>query len=238
MTDVFTLLSFPKSRAFSSYGSPYIEVSTQESHSPPRKTPRLDRDLDSASASRSRGHVIKQEDESAGPIVITISGLQSTSIGQIPAKFDPFIPSCLVHSQATHVYDKEFALVKRSIRLLLTNNSHEKLPGTYERIFNACRTVVSVAQKGEGLYENLKIEVERCNNELARVLKGDTRNGVEWLVALVEASEWYEKRVVSHPLVHGMICVDVECKEYTRVVACIPGSGIHAREGRFIEYSV
>ncbi|KAJ3485804.1 hypothetical protein NLI96_g4680 [Meripilus lineatus] len=195
MTDVFTLLSFPKSRAFSSYGSPYIEVSTQESHSPPRKTPRLDRDLDSASASRSRGHVIKQEDESAGPIVITISGLQSTSIGQIPAKFDPFIPSCLVHSQATHVYDKEFALVKRSIRLLLTNNSHEKLPGTYERIFNACRTVVSVAQKGEGLYENLKIEVERCNNELARVLKGDTRNGVEWLVALVEASEWYEKRV-------------------------------------------
>lgn len=81
MTDVFTLLSFPESNAFSAYRSPRLEVDTTESHSPPRKTPRLDSDLDSASASRSRGNpVVKQEsgtNDKAGPITITITGVPS-----------------------------------------------------------------------------------------------------------------------------------------------------------------
>lgn len=81
--------------------------------------------------------------------------------------------------------------------MLLTNGSKDKLPGTYERIFSACRNVVFFAKKGEGLYENLRVEVERCTLELARVLRHDARTGVEWCKAFIEASEWYQKRVVS-----------------------------------------
>ena len=67
-----------------------------------------------------------------------------------------------VEERAPHFYDGDYRIVKQSIRIILTRNSTEKLPATYERIYNACRSVVCLAKKGAGLYDDvLKLELER-----------------------------------------------------------------------------
>ena len=76
--DVLTLLSLPKSAAFSKFregdrGNVAPSVPTR-SESPPRKTRRLAADSDSASASRSRAAANDRAGEKKGPIVITLHG--------------------------------------------------------------------------------------------------------------------------------------------------------------------
>lgn len=99
--------------------------------------------------------------------------------------------------QPERVYDRDFALVRQTIRVLLTKGTTDPLPGTYARIYSACQAVVCDAQRGEGLYDNLKLELERCLGNILNDLVRDERTGVAWLEPFVQACEWFWKRVVS-----------------------------------------
>ncbi|KAI0785913.1 Cullin family-domain-containing protein [Abortiporus biennis] len=180
MTDVFSLLSFPPSDAFSRYHN--AEQAEEEFRSSaPRKIARLDTDHDSASASRSRtygedGTSTSNVNDKNIPILITIQG---TAIQPNP----------------THIYDPEFALVKRSIRVLLSFGSNEPLPASYQKVHTSCRASVVLGQKGEGLYEALKLELERCLSDISRVLRGNDKSGIAWLAVFIEACSWFEKQI-------------------------------------------
>ena len=72
----------------------------------------------------------------------------------------------------------------------------EPLPATYERIYSACRAVVCDAKKGEGVYDNVKLEIERCCGRLFEELRNSSSAGVEWLEPFKQVCEWYDKQVV------------------------------------------
>jgi len=91
----------------------------------------------------------------------------------------------------------ELPQVRRCIRTLLTKGTTETLPITYEAIYLACRSIVCVADKGEGLYENLKIELERSLSRLANELVDEKGTEGQWIAAFVQACDWFEKQVVS-----------------------------------------
>ncbi|KDQ49578.1 hypothetical protein JAAARDRAFT_42751 [Jaapia argillacea MUCL 33604] len=92
-------------------------------------------------------------------------------------------------------FDPLYVSLKRSIRILLTKSSNEKLPLTYEAIYTACRSLVVAGGKGEGVWEVLKMEMEGCVGRLAKELVEDGREGVEWLKVFVEVCGWFEGRV-------------------------------------------
>ncbi|KAH9920321.1 Cullin-4B [Fomitopsis serialis] len=171
MADVFTLLSLPKtSKAFSAL--PAVGISEREgSASPLRKVPRLDRDSDSASASRSRAVAA----DAGGRVAIKVLG--------IPIKPSTGSPG-----------DKDFALVTRSVRVLLDKQSSDGLPVAYEYIYRACRSAVDVYNRGEGLYENVKLELEKCVGSLAKELLQDRSGDVEWLLSFNETCAWFDKQ--------------------------------------------
>lgn len=78
--DVHTILTLPSSKAFSSFNSAKLGiVEAPRSDSPPRKTPRLAADSDSASASRSRDSPANnaRTNESSGSVVLKLQGLPS-----------------------------------------------------------------------------------------------------------------------------------------------------------------
>ncbi|KAH9836648.1 Cullin-domain-containing protein [Rhodofomes roseus] len=173
MTDVFTLLSLPKtSKAFNAL--PAVGASEREgSASPLHKVPRLDRDSDSASASRSRAGAA----DAGGRITIKISGT-------------PIKPPTVTGRPG----DKDFALVTRSVRALLDKQNKDGLPVAYEYIYRACRSAVDVYNRGEGLYENVKLELEKCVGSLAKELLQNTAGKVEWLLDFNEICAWFDKQ--------------------------------------------
>jgi cullin-4 len=176
MTDVISLLTFPDtSKAFTAYRSTVIDVDDR-SASHPRKTPRLDADSDSASASRSRDK--GKNVDRGGPVKIQVHGFTGGVVG----------------SALNRAYDNLFARLSRSIRALLEKGSDE-LSTTYEGIYTACRGVVCIAGRGEGLYEMLKVEIHKCVNRLAEELEKTNKEGVEWIGQFVETCAWFEGQV-------------------------------------------
>ncbi|KAK7688012.1 hypothetical protein QCA50_008382 [Cerrena zonata] len=176
MTDIFTIFTYPASNnAFSNYHSP---GATDRSDSPPRKTPRLSNDSDSASASRSRQtrSFTGNDNESTGPILLKITG--------VPVKVN-------VEQQ----YEQDFILVKRTIRVLFLRGNRDRLPATYDRIKEACRSVICSANKGDGVYENFKLELERCIGDLVKSLENEQKQGVDYIVPFIDACQWFEKQV-------------------------------------------
>ena len=101
-----------------------------------------------------------------------------------------------VKAQPESVYDREFVLVRQTIRILLERGTAEKLPATYEKIYAACQAVVCNARKGEGLYDSLKLEMERCLGSLLRGLLDTPQTGIVWLDPFIQACEWFDKQVV------------------------------------------
>lgn len=93
--------------------------------------------------------------------------------------------------------EADYALVRRTIRILLTPGGPSALPATYDRIARACCSAVSQGGKGEGLYEAVKMELERCVGVVERSLGDEARKGAEWLVPFTDACAWFEKQVVS-----------------------------------------
>lgn len=99
-------------------------------------------------------------------------------------------------------YEQDFTLVKRGIRLLFSRNNKDRLPATYDKIYEACRSVVCSANKGNGVYENFKLELERCVGDLLRSLKDEEKQGVDYVIPFIEACQWFEKQVVGHDSLH------------------------------------
>ncbi|KAG1814325.1 Cullin family-domain-containing protein [Suillus subaureus] len=178
MTDVISLLTFPDtSKAFTAYRSTVVDVDDR-SASHPRKTPRLDADSDSGSASRSRNSVKGKNVDRGGPVRIQVHGFTGGVVG----------------SALNKAYDNLFVRLSRSIRALLEKGSDE-LSTTYEGVYTACRSVVCVAGRGEGLYEMLKVEIHKCVNRLAEELEKTNKEGVEWVGQFVETCTWFEGQV-------------------------------------------
>ena len=107
------------------------------------------------------------------------------------------------------MYDAEYALLRRAVKILLTPPEETgvsavgSLPATYDRISRACRGVVAEAGKGEGLYDIVKMELERCVGQVERLLASDEHRSIEWLVPFTQKCEWFEKQVVSAcPIYH------------------------------------
>ncbi|KAI8983312.1 Cullin-domain-containing protein [Trametes punicea] len=100
-----------------------------------------------------------------------------------------------IKSTADSAVEADYALVRRTIRILLTPGESGALPATYDRISRACRAAVSEAGKGEGLYDALKMELEHCVGVIEKSLGNESRTGVEWLVPATDACAWFEKQV-------------------------------------------
>ncbi|KAH9850620.1 Cullin-domain-containing protein [Lenzites betulinus] len=183
MTDVYTLLTLPEtSKAFSALpAQPAAVASTRDSSrsaSPPRKIPRLDSasDASNASVSSSRAAAVEAGADRRGPIVLRVVGHTVKPLAESASEAD-------------------YALVRRTIRMLLTPGENGVLPATYDRISRACNAAVSETGKGEGLYDAVKMELERCVGVVERGLVSDARKGAEWLVPFTEACAWFEKEV-------------------------------------------
>jgi hypothetical protein len=73
----------------------------------------------------------------------------------------------------------------------------DPLPATYEGVYNACRSVVTVLNQGEDLYNILKIELEQSVGNLSRLLASSGEEDVAWLVLFNKAFAWFEEHIVS-----------------------------------------
>ena len=201
MTDIFSLLSLPSSsRAFSALSSlPQTarDVSDRPA-SPPRKIARLDVATHAHTAASSARADRSDSFEKQGPVIIRVVGhsskcLFSRETGRITDP-DSSLP---VKPTPNSSLDGEYALMRHAVKVLLTPEETTPLSETYDRISRACRAVVSEAGKGEGLYDYLKMELERCVKTMVSMLVTDTHKGMDWLAPFTDACAWFEKQVVS-----------------------------------------
>lgn len=95
------------------------------------------------------------------------------------------------------------ALVRRCLQIILTRDNPDNLRTTYEGIYSACRSIVTVSNKGEGLYGTIKMELEKSANRLAKGLTEFTDEGMNWIVEFVKVCQWFEKQVVSQIVVRS-----------------------------------
>lgn len=196
--DVHTLLTLPSSKAFTSFrSSSHGAFEDTRSDSPPRKTPRLAADSDSASASRSRAGSANNDraNEGGGVVTLKLQGLPSKSlIDLVILQMIWKSGGILVKPVADSVYDAQYNLVKASVRILL--NDPGELPASYDKIFSACRAVVCEANRGEGLYENVKMSLEQCVGRMYNQVYSLEVSSTDRLRPFVENCEWFEGRVV------------------------------------------
>ncbi|KAG6890869.1 hypothetical protein C0992_012005 [Termitomyces sp. T32_za158] len=205
--DVFSLLTLPEtSTAFTALKTPVTE-NIDGSASPRRKVARLDTDSDISSASRSNHGRLQ------GPIKLIVTGdncrLHFTSLDSIVTRF---IVTRTGEGDGQSKLLRNLALLQRSLRAILTpladlgsEDSREVLPTSYHGIYTACRFVVSVANRGEDLYDKLRLELEQSIGRLAIslattevVAKGmDDEDDVPviWLSTFVANCEWFENKI-------------------------------------------
>ena len=113
-----------------------------------------------------------------------------------------------VDSESEGIWTGYFNNIRYCIRTILTRGASENLPLSYEEIYTACRFLVCISNKGEGLYETFKMEMEQSLSRLAiELLITEKRTGIKWINAFVDGSKWFEQQVVSL-LVHPHILRD------------------------------
>lgn len=202
MTDILSkLLSLPKtSQAFTAHRSSVVEHTTAHHErlgSHPHKTPRLDHDSDSGSASRARDLKGKAVERN-GPVRIQVQILtrefveDGTSASRCSSISSEKAPSRVPPPN-------HFLLLISCTRLLLTRGSKsELLSATFESIYTACCSQVRIPGQGEKLYDMLVREIDQCNRRLLRELEPskDTSNLMDWLGQFVQVCEWFEGKVV------------------------------------------
>jgi cullin-4 len=81
------------------------------------------------------------------------------------------------------------------MRIILTRDSTDALPLTYERIYALCRDAVVIHDQGETLAGMLSIELDQSVTRLERALADDISEGVGFALPLVQALTWLEKQV-------------------------------------------
>lgn len=96
-----------------------------------------------------------------------------------------------------------FTLVTRFLRYYLTKPRSVAVAlspppsSSFEVIFAACRTIVSATKDSADLYDQVKMQFERCIGELAQDLCDKKERGVQWIKPFNETCAWFEGRVVS-----------------------------------------
>jgi len=68
---------------------------------------------------------------------------------------------------------------------------------SYENVFTACRMIVSTTKNSGDLYDQVRMQLERCVGELAQDLGDKKEKGVQWVKPFNEICAWFEGRVVS-----------------------------------------
>ena len=194
----------------------------------PRKTPKLTRDADSASASRSRGAGALLASRNTGnttredgDVVMRDVADEDTVVSAVlkvegaPCTFLP-IHRLAAHPNVCAILDKPaplvgqyetecHTLVTRFLRYYLTKprSNAAGLPSppnsSFENIFSACRTIVYVTKGSGDLYDRVKMQLERCVGELAQDLGDKKEKGIQWIKPFNETCAWFEGRVVSVP---------------------------------------
>ncbi|KAH7907189.1 Cullin-4B [Hygrophoropsis aurantiaca] len=177
MTDALSLLTLPQtSKGFTALRPTIIDTIDEGSASHPRKTPRLDADSDSGSASRSRD---RAQPSNNGPIRMQVIGIEAR----------------LTTADKASGSDNNFVLLRACMRFVLAKDSKDRLPASYETIYSACRSVVCVAGKGEGLYGALTMEIVQSVARLAGELEKKGKEGLDWIAQLVEICAWFETQI-------------------------------------------
>ncbi|KAJ7593925.1 Cullin-4B [Mycena floridula] len=164
--DLYSLLSLPTTSKGFTKSRPSTRVQESDgSASPARKIARLVGDSDSASASRSSKHT--------GPIIIQTEGAK---------------PEQLLENNGP-----TFASMRNSIREILTRPNHG-LTSSYEKIYNECRYIVTLAKDGETLYGRVKEELEKVTSKAAAdlIAGADHEN---WISLFVSICRWFEGQV-------------------------------------------
>ena len=200
-TTIATLLTFPSS----SNGFTAFRPSINDSHDTPpslqlHKVPRLETDSDSGSASRSRAaaHPTSRSHVGAargGPVKVTISGrLRTFEYPSGPTQYPNCQPNPASPPTQRQIEDS-LSLLRHCVRIILTRETTDALPITYERIFALCRDAVVVHNQGEILANVVKIELDKSVALLERDLADDISEGVGFASSFAKALTWFEKQV-------------------------------------------
>jgi cullin-4 len=70
------------------------------------------------------------------------------------------------------------------------------LPASYEGIYNACRSVVTISHLGHDLHDILKLELEKSIGNLANELHSSAENDTTWIISFNETFKWLEEQIV------------------------------------------
>ena len=100
--------------------------------------------------------------------------------------------------------DALFLLLRQSIRRILTREAEVPVKHSYENIYVACRALVTLYNKGEGIYGNLKIDLEQSLGRLADHLEtfqaegpeASDAPGMKWIEEFVKVCRWFEAQIV------------------------------------------
>ena len=192
----------------------------------PRKTPKLTRDADSASASRSRGagatsasgdiggvtrgdgDVVMRDATDENAVVSAVLSVEGAPCTFPPAHYIATSPNvCTILDKPAPLvgqYTSEcYSLITRFLRYYLTKPRSlgagltPPPNSSFENIFAGCRTIVSAAKDSGDLYDQVKMQLERCVGELAQDLGDKKEKGVRWIKPFNETCVWFEGRVVS-----------------------------------------
>jgi hypothetical protein len=103
-------------------------------------------------------------------------------------------------------------MLRKSIAILLededlSDHGPTKMPGTFDVLFRACQSLVTLRgeyggseEYGEKLYSALRIGLERCVSRVANQLTAkqarDDEETMDWVRELNEKCDWFVKRIV------------------------------------------
>lgn len=119
------------------------------------------------------------------------------------------------------VQDEDLNLLKRTIRTILTEEHPEPLATSNERIYTACRIVVCVSGRGQGLFDTLRIELEQYVARLARSLSSQKeQDPSKWIMHVVRDSSYFTSRIVRFPISNITYVLFHQC--FNSVVNYVP----------------
>lgn len=74
---------------------------------------------------------------------------------------------------------------------------NDTIPASYEGIYNATRSLITISHRGEDVYNGLKMELEQSIGQLSRNLMESTEKDTMWIESFNAAFKWFESQIVS-----------------------------------------
>ncbi|KAI5118667.1 hypothetical protein M0805_001040 [Coniferiporia weirii] len=198
MLDIVNLLNFPSnSKGLSKYtpglslaaaGNVKAAPAPASAGSPPRKTARLEGDSDhSIGRSRDKGKG-KEKETAMDPADAPSDGILRLTIENPP---EDDISEAYLDSLPPVVQEAIHAVLVRPQSGMSPNPKSTGF--IYENIFQATRTIVLIAGKGQWVYGKLQFELKEAAAEVTKQLTSPTDSkSMDWLVELVDATTWFD----------------------------------------------